>query len=110
MLSTLSRYIRLNITEKQQIESCYISPKIIYAYDYAEMDYNTADPDLYHGTLTAAIAAGHNGETGDNAYQGIAPEAQLALMKIASARSANGRITVQTAALLAAYELGKKSK
>ena len=104
LLSTLSRYIRLNITEKQQIESCYISPKIIYAYDYAEMDYNTADPDLYHGTLTAAIAAGHNGETGDNAYQGIAPEAQLALMKIASARSANGRITVQTAALLAALD------
>ena len=103
-LNTLSQHIRLNIGDTLSVANCYVSPKIVYAYDYANNDNQTADRSLYHGTLTAAVAAGHNNEEGVNAYRGVAAEAQLALMKIASHRTEKGRILIETDALLAALD------
>jgi lactocepin len=56
--------------------AAYVSPKIPFAYDYAD-----GDTDVYseetHGTGVAGIVAG-NGKY----YEGVAPEAQLILMKV----------------------------
>ncbi len=103
-LSALSASLRLNIAENQKADTCYVSPKIAYAYDYAENDSHTADQSVYHGTLAAAIAAGNNGLNDVNAYRGAAPEAQLALMKIASSRRTDGSISIPTDALMAALD------
>ncbi len=54
------------------------SEKIIFAYDYAELDGEVLNPDSDHGTRTAALAAGADGEKA----LGIAPDSQLILMKV----------------------------
>jgi len=56
--------------------AAYVSPKIPFAYDYADKDQNVFSIEP-HGTGVAAIIAG-NGKD----YEGVAPEAQLLLMKV----------------------------
>lgn len=64
----------------------YISDKIPYAYDYADMDYDvspTADSiNLYgneHGTHVAGTIGANAGE-----ITGVAPQSQLVILKVAS--------------------------
>ncbi|MBQ7387529.1 MAG: leucine-rich repeat protein [Clostridia bacterium] len=73
----------------------YISNKVPYAFDYAD-----GDSDVYpllsdHGTHVAGIIAGH-----DSVIQGVAPGAQLAIMKIFS----DVMSTARSAWILAALE------
>ena len=69
------------------VEQVYYNAKVPYAFDYAD-----DDPDVYpsystHGTHVAGIVAGKddgkvvNAET-DERFVGVAPEAQLAIMKV----------------------------
>lgn len=59
-------------------DATYINSKIPFAYDYANGDNNVqADYTNDHGTHVASLAAA-NGST----YQGIAPKAQLAILKV----------------------------
>ncbi len=60
----------------------YKSEKIPFAYDYGEGDADTYAADI-HGTHVAGIAAGKNGVIEDTTFSGVAPEAQLVLMKVA---------------------------
>lgn len=60
----------------------YISEKIPFAYDYADGDpeVNPGISGLEHGTHVAGIAAANGGDQ----IRGTAPDAQLAIMKVAS--------------------------
>ncbi len=73
----------------------YISNKVPYAFDYAD-----GDPDVFpllneHGTHVAGVVAGH-----DDVITGVAPGAQLAIMKIFS----DVMETSRTAWILSALE------
>lgn len=57
-------------------ENVYVSEKIPFAYDYADRDYEVF-PVEEHGTHVAGIIAGK-----DSVITGVAPEAQLAIMKV----------------------------
>jgi len=59
----------------------YVSPKIPFAYDYGDGDSNVvpSNAGLDHGAHVAGIAAANGGE-----IRGSAPNAQLALMKVAN--------------------------
>ena len=65
--------------------STYYNTKVPFYYDYGGDKANSVNPDfdVYaegqdHGTHVASIAAGNAGDE----YQGVAPKAQLALMKV----------------------------
>ncbi|MCC8160158.1 MAG: S8 family serine peptidase [Oscillospiraceae bacterium] len=74
----------------------YKSAKIPFAYDYVNgtADTYTGNEETIHGTHVAGIAAGNggkaavtteNGEETEIEFSGVAPEAQLVLMKISNA-------------------------
>ncbi len=57
----------------------YESVKIPFRYDYGDDDADTYSSDYIHGTQVAGIAAGNSSD----GFRGVAPDAQLVLMKIA---------------------------
>ncbi len=57
----------------------YVSRKIPFAYDYADKDSDVAPISSSHGTHVAGIIAGN-----DDTITGVAPNAQLAIMKVFS--------------------------
>ncbi len=83
----------------------YRSEKIPFAYDYINETADTyhTDTDEIHGTHVAGIAAGKNGSlttteidgTSEYTFSGVAPEAQLVLMKVSDS---NGEIDMAAAA------------
>ncbi len=88
--------------ELMSAEDVYVSDKVPYAYDYADVD-NDVNPDLAtmeevgneHGTHVAGIAAGNNGK----GFEGAAPDAQLAIFKVFS-DSSSGAATIDIVAAL----------
>ena len=73
-----------------EYENVYKSEKIPFAYDYIDNDTNTycENADANHGTHVASIAAGKQGKLSDGTFfNGVAPEAQLILMKIGNGKS-----------------------
>ena len=57
----------------------YMNVKVPYAYDYADKDSDVLPINSEHGTHVAGIIAGR-----DDRITGVAPEAQLAIMKVFS--------------------------
>ena len=73
-----------------QYGNVYKTPKIPFAYDYYDNDTDTYcdNEDANHGTHVASIAAGKGGKKSDSTvFNGIAPEAQLVLMKVGDGKS-----------------------
>ncbi|MBQ8658108.1 MAG: leucine-rich repeat protein [Clostridia bacterium] len=60
-------------------EDVYMNAKVPYAYDYADKDPDVLPINSEHGTHVAGIIAGN-----DDEITGVAPEAQLAIMKVFS--------------------------
>lgn len=58
----------------------YINEKIPYAFDYSDFDTDVSDNDS-HGTHVAGIIAANNKCGSRQGFDGVAPEAQLLLMK-----------------------------
>ncbi|NLJ15590.1 MAG: leucine-rich repeat protein, partial [Clostridiales bacterium] len=56
----------------------YYNDKLVYSYDYAGKDSDATDPSSGHGTHVAGIAAGNNGDD----FKGVAPDAQLMILKV----------------------------
>ncbi len=93
-----------NVRFNTGTDNVYRNSKIPFAYDYSKMAPATKAPSLSHGTSTAAVTAGNNGEQGENTYRGTAFDAQLALMKVAERKNSDGVIEVSTAAVLSALD------
>lgn len=72
--------VKAGLTSGAQ-NAAYVSEKIPFAYDYGDgdADVNPGLSGLEHGTHVAGIAAANGGET----IRGVAPDAQLAIMKVA---------------------------
>lgn len=70
----------------------YVSQKVPFAYDYADNDTDVYPSYSNHGTHVAGIVAGYdptgytdkNGNHVDEAFVGVAPEAQLVICKVFS--------------------------
>ena len=78
-----------------------ISDKIIYSFDYANSDYDATADNSNHGVHVSGIAAGHTvNASGETTFSGVAPDAQLAEMKVFDSWSGQ----CQTTTLLAALE------
>ncbi len=71
------------LNAKAEANQVYKNAKIPFAYDYGDNDADVYYPQLSHGTHVAGIAAGKNGVFEGTTFSGVAPEAQLVLMKIA---------------------------
>lgn len=61
---------------KASAEELYKSDKIPFAYDYADRDSDVSDP-ISHGTHVAGTVGANSGE-----LRGVAPDAQLVIMKV----------------------------
>lgn len=78
----------------------YYNTKVPYYYDYADKDKDVLNPKEYHGVHVTSIAAGNG------IYTGIAPKAQVALMKVFSNSSSGASDSTIITALNDAYLLG----
>lgn len=78
-----SLFGELNASEDlESAEDIYVSAKIPFAFDYGEGDTDLEAVNLEHGTHVAGIIAGNNTEGNESGFWGIAPEAQIVMMKI----------------------------
>lgn len=80
----------------------FVNDKVFFEYDYADGD-NNVEPvtGLEHGTHVASLAAGNGYD-----FQGVAPDAQLAIMKVFSNSSSSATTADIISALDDAYALG----
>ena len=79
----------------------YVSSKVPYAYDYADKDPDVFPINSEHGTHVAGVIAGN-----DDTITGVAPNAQLAIMKVFSDMQDGARTSWILAALEDCVVLG----
>ncbi|MDE6585072.1 MAG: leucine-rich repeat protein, partial [Clostridia bacterium] len=79
--NTLAKTSRMPSAEASDV---YINQKVPYAFDYADNDCNVYPSYSTHGTHVAGIIAGKDDSKsfGDEKFIGVAPEAQLVIMKV----------------------------
>ncbi len=82
----------------------YKTNKIVFAYDYADGDNETYNPGTSHGTAVAALTCGNNGKTGADRFKGIAPDAQIAMMKVSDNTSVDSGKIISSCAFFAALD------
>lgn len=78
------------------VDDLYINAKVPFAYDYADSDADVYPSYSNHGTHVAGIVAGKDdsytnkeGETVNEEFRGVAPEAQLVICKVFTDRFDN---------------------
>nr|MCR5264588.1 S8 family serine peptidase [Clostridiales bacterium] len=73
----------LNAAEgADSVMDVYHSPKLPFVFDYGDMDADVYEAGNTHGTHVAGIIGGNNKSGSETGFWGIAPEAQLVLMKV----------------------------
>ena len=82
-------------------EDVYVSRKVPYAYDYADKDPDVLPINSEHGTHVAGVIAGN-----DDTITGVAPNAQLAIMKVFSDTAEGAKSSWILAALEDCVKLG----
>ena len=82
----------------------YVNAKVPYAYDYANQD-TDVNGDIDHGVHVAGTVAGNNGED----FFGVAPNAQLMIMKVFADGGGSTGDDIITAGLDDAVKLGADS-
>lgn len=82
-------------------EDVYMTRKVPYAYDYADKDPDVLPINSEHGTHVAGIIAGK-----DDVITGVAPNAQLAIMKVFSDTTEGAKTSWLLAALEDCVNLG----
>ena len=65
-------------------DDVWYNDKIVYAFDYAHQDSDATADRSAHGIHVAGIAAGHTVQNGETVFRGVAPDSQLAVMKVFS--------------------------
>ncbi len=93
--NTVSQTTAATFTSGLSGEDVYLNERVPYAYDYADKDPDVLPINSEHGTHVAGIIS-----SSDNTITGVAPNAQLAIMKVFS-DSQNG---AKTSWLMAALE------
>ncbi len=79
----------------------YVNRKLVYAYDYANQDYDAVCATDNHGAHVSGIAAGYARDAeGNTIFQGAAPDAQLMMMKVEE----DGEDSMSDDAIMAALE------
>ncbi len=76
-----------NLNASSSGSNCYYNKKIPFRYDYAMKDVGVLseiDETDKHGTHVAGIAGGKGGNYNGKTINGVAPDAQLLLMKVAN--------------------------
>ena len=82
-------------------QDVYMNKKVPYAYDYADKDPDVLPINSEHGTHVAGIIAGK-----DDVITGVAPNAQLAIMKVFSDTTTGAKSSWILAALEDCVKLG----
>ncbi len=95
----LEKSLASGITDVSQV---YINEKIPYAYDYAGKDTNAEAVGQSHGVHVAGTVAGNNGSN----FHGVAPNAQLMIMKLFSDGSGSTSDDIILAGMDDAVKLG----
>lgn len=98
----IERIIRDNKMKVGKLSSSvvYKGPKVPFAFDYAGNDYNVAT-GVGHGSHVAGIVAGNGSE-----IKGVAPDAQLVIMKVFGDKGGGASETAIISALEDAVTLG----
>ena len=77
--SKISQTTAAKLTQGLTGEDVYVGRKVPFAYDYADKDPDVLPINSEHGTHVAGVIAGD-----DDTITGVAPDAQLAIMKVFS--------------------------
>ena len=101
-------------TSGLQGEDVYVNKKVPYAYDYADKDADVFPINSEHGTHVAGTIAGYDpngyfdkdGTYYNEPFTGVAPNAQLAIMKVFSDMSTGAKTSWILAALEDCIKLG----
>ena len=76
----VSDMMSANYTSGLKAEDVYVNDKIPYAYDYADKDTDVLPTNSDHGTHVSGIISGNDNKL----LKGVAPNAQIAFMKVFS--------------------------
>lgn len=103
---------KAGFSSKLSSDKVYLSNKVPFAYDYSDdTPYTLNDNSRYHGTHVSGIAAGNRFTTSDGKeISGVAPDAQLLMMKVYGFSGSTSAISVSDEAIAAAIEDAVKLK
>ncbi|QSX05272.1 S8 family serine peptidase [Sedimentibacter sp. zth1] len=102
------------LVENLQVSDVYYNRKFPYAFDYADADIDATAEGSEHGVHVAGIVAANGtvaSETNDNLhtdiiFDGVAPEAQIVVMKVFPSKDSGAKTSDTLAAIEDAITLG----